>query len=99
VQDLKKIVCLEFVNSRQTYGKRRIRQAIVQQVKVFGPECVAKLMMEEKLVPKRFKKFKQNNDSSYHYSVATNRQENGFKVTEPNKVCSTDFTYIRTDEG
>lgn len=99
MQALKNIVRTVFVNSRQTYGKRRIRQALVQQGEIIGLERVSKLMKEEKLVPKTFKKFKQTTDSNHHYSVAPNRLENGFKVTAPNKVWSTDFTYIRTDEG
>jgi len=86
VQALKDIVRTVFVNSRQTYGKRRIRQALVQQGEIIGLERVSKLMKEEKLVPKTFKKFKQTTDSKHHYSVAPNRMKNGFKVTAPNKV-------------
>ena len=56
-------------------------------------------MKEENLVAKTVKKFKQTKDSNHQYPVAPNRLKNGFNVEAPNKVWSTDFTYIRIDEG
>ena len=56
-------------------------------------------MKEQNLVPKTVKKFKQTTDSNHQYPVAPNRLDNGFTVDAPNEVWSTDFTYIRTDEG
>ena len=88
-----------FEESRQTYGKRRIKQSLLKQGQTISLERVSKLMKEENLVPKTVKKFKRTTDSNHQYPVAPNRLENGFTVDAPNKVWSTDFTYIRTDEG
>jgi putative transposase len=88
-----------FEESRQTYGKRRIKQSLLKQGQTISLERVSKLMKEENLVPKTVKKFKQTTDSNHQYPVAPNRLNNGFAVDAPNKVWSTDFTYIRTDEG
>lgn len=97
--DLKALVPEVFVNSRRTYGKRRIRRGLLQQVQAIGPQRVSKLMKEEKLMPKTVKTFKQTTDSSHQYPVAPNRLENGFNAEAPNRAWSKDFTYIRTDEG
>lgn len=88
-----------FDDSRQTYGKRRIKEKLAQQGKIIGLESVSKLMKEENLVPRTVKKFRQTTDSDHQYPVAPNRLADGFTVDAPNKVWSTDFTYIRTDEG
>lgn len=84
--DIKALVREVFVNSRLTYGKRRIRQGLLQQGQTIGLERVSKLMKKEKLVPKTVKTFKQTTDSSHQYPVAPNRLENGFNAEAPNRT-------------
>ena len=42
-----------FEESRQTYGKRRIKQSLVKQGKTISLDRVSRLMKEENLVPKK----------------------------------------------
>jgi len=92
-----------FEKSLKNRGKPTIsgasKKSLLKQGQTISLECVSKLIKKENLVPKTVKKFKQTTDSNHQYPVAPNRLNNGFAVDAPNKVWSTDFNYIRTDEG
>ncbi len=45
------------------------------------------------------RKYKHTTDSNHRLSTAPNFLDSQFTVTQPNKVWTTDITYIRTKEG
>ena len=45
------------------------------------------------------RKFKVTTDSKHHHVISPNTLNRDFEVTEPNKVWTTDITYVRTQDG
>lgn len=86
-------------DSRETYGARRIRQAMKQQNEPISRVRTRRLMQQQNVSSKVKKKFKATTHSRHNLPVADNVLDRQFSVDQPNKVYVGDITYIATDEG
>jgi len=85
--------------SRENYGARRIRADLLGDGESISRTRVRRLMKQEHLEAKFFRKFKATTNSNHHHPVAPNLLARTFEVAEPNTVYAGDITYIPTDEG
>jgi putative transposase len=91
---------IEFNNSRQTYGPRRLSKVLMQTYKLnIGRTRVRDIMAENNIVPKTIKKFKATTYSNHDYPVAPNLLNRNFQVKAANMAWVSDITYISTREG
>ena len=60
---------------------------------------VGRMLKKLSLRSKIGRKYKHTTDSNHHLPTAPNLLDRQFTVTLPNKVWTTDITYIRTKEG
>ncbi len=84
--------------SRGTYGSPRIHQAIRRRRPV-GRRRVIRLMQQRGLRGRQRRRFKRTTDSNHDNPVAPNLVSQQFNASEPNRLWTTDLTYIRTWEG
>ena len=98
VEDLT-IIRAAFMETKETYGSRRLSKHLHQKGHFIGRTRVARLMRENDIVPKTAKKFKATTNSNHDYPVAPNLLNRNFTVTKPNTVWVSDITYIATGEG
>lgn len=88
-----------FLEMKGAYGWPRIwRELAVRGVRA-GKERVRKLMQANGLRARGKKKFKVTTDSGHGLPVSPNLLERRFDVGDPNRVWSSDITYVWTDEG
>lgn len=85
--------------SRENYGARRIRADLLDDGESISRPRVRRLMKQERLEAKAFRKFKATTNSNHHHPVAPNLLARHFEVAEANSVYVGDITYIPTDEG
>lgn len=85
--------------SRGTYGSPRVHAALVSEGRRVGRARVAKLMRCEGLRARRRRRFVKTTDSRHDLPVAGNVLDRNFTATEPNRVWTTDITFIWTTEG
>lgn len=64
-----------------------------------GKQRVQKLMQLHGIKARGKCKFKATTDSNHSLPVAENLLDRQFRPTAPNQVCSSDITYLATDEG
>ncbi len=85
--------------TRGTFGAGRLQKDLETNGVHIGISRIRSLRnkLGIKCVQKR--KFKATTDSGHSFPVAENFLGQDFSVSEPNKVWSTDITYIPTDEG
>lgn len=95
---LEKIKML-FIESRNTYGTRRIRRSLFKEGIVASRKRIKKLMVEQGLYVKTKKKFKATTNSSHLLPIADNKLDRNFNPEKPNQVYAGDITYIDTEEG
>ena len=82
--------------SRQTYGARRIRQALVDDGELISRARVGRLMKQHGLQSKGKGKFKATTHSKHDRPVAENLLNRQFQVEQPDSVYVGDITYIPT---
>jgi transposase InsO family protein len=88
-----------FYDRKQTYGYRRLSDALGKAGMKSGHCQVRHLMARLGLKARYPKRFKVTTDSNHHEAISPNLLNREFTVTEPNKVCTTDITYVWTLEG
>ena len=88
-----------FYQNREVYGAPRIYHALLKQGIECGLNRVARLMRENKLVPKTVKKFRVTTDSRNSRNPAKNILDRKFEANKPNEKWVADVTYIPTREG
>ncbi len=88
-----------FTKSRQTYGYRRIEQALKQQGTLAGKHRVVRLMKAANLAPKTKKKFKATTHSKHQLPVHENHLQRAFTPLKMNQAWTSDITYVWTREG
>ncbi len=98
---LLKLIQELFKSSMQSYGARRIKEALEQRYGwIVSKRRIGRIMKQLNLNPKAKKQFKITTTYSNHnLSVAPNLLEQNFDVNQPNEVYVGDITYIRTNEG
>jgi putative transposase len=88
-----------FKESKDTYGSRRILEKLKAEGHHIGRYRVRSLMRKLKLKAKTPKRYKVTTDSNHSYSVAPNLVNRKFNVDAPDKLWTTDITYLWTMEG
>lgn len=92
-------ICEIFKKSRKTYGIRRIKEALKKEKIFAGRDKIRKKVHQYGLVSKAAKKYKATTNSNHNLPVAPNLLNQDFKVSKPNKVWVSDFTYLWTEKG
>lgn len=87
------------LQSRGTYGYRRIHQSLVARGLSCGRHCVARLMQTHNIQPKTVKKFKVTTNSKHGLAVQENILNRAFKAERLRQRLCGDITYIPTNEG
>ena len=85
--------------SKQEYGWPRIWKALLLGGIRVGKERVRKLMKLHGIKAKTKRKFKATTDSAHDLPVAPNLIARDFSPAAPDRVWTTDITYLATDEG
>jgi transposase InsO family protein len=85
--------------SRENYGSPRIHETLKAEGETCSKKRVEKLMSKNGIRAKQKRKFVATTDSKHDLPVAENILDREFAVDEPNKVWTSDITYIPTDEG
>jgi len=98
-REIKEKIKKIFKTYKETYGSPRI----AVELQKLGMQCsrprTARLMHDLGLRAKAARKFKGTTDSSHNHPVAPNLLGQEFHADAPNKVWSSDITYIRTGIG
>jgi putative transposase len=87
------------ISSRQTYGQRRIKEALIINGYCVGRYKTRKLMEEAEVWVRHRKKFKVTTDSNHKLPLYKNVLDRDFYVENPDQVYVSDITYIWTQEG
>ena len=90
-----------FELSRQTYGTRRVREALMQKYGlVMSLNKIGKIMKYLNLKVKMKRRFRVvTTDSNHNYPIAPNRLKRDFYKSAANNTYVGDITYIPTKEG
>ena len=88
-----------FKESKGTYGSRRMVEQLNKEGHDIGRYRVKRLMRKLKLKAKVPKRYKVTTDSNHCYAVAPNLVNRQFHADAPNKLWTTDITYLWTMEG
>jgi len=87
------------MESRCSYGTRRIRKILQKQGIVISRRRVGKLMKQQELRCKTKRKFKVTTDSKHQLPIAPNLLDRNFMAHVPDEKYVGDITYIWTEEG
>ena len=88
-----------FKTSRQTYGSPRVFEDLRARKVPCSRRTIERLMRAAGITPPRKPKFKKTTDSNHPYAIAANLVDRDFSSPEPNRLWSTDITYIWTAAG
>ena len=88
-----------FLESRSSYGSRRILKQLQTEGHRIGRFKVRRLMRQLALKPKSPRRFRVTTDSRHALPVAANALNRQFDVAEANQVWASDITYLWTLEG
>lgn len=88
-----------FFESNQSYGVRRIHADMQEKGLGVGRERTARLMRDNKLKPRRTKRFKRTTDSNHKHPIAGNKLDQDFSCQAPDQKWGVDISYIWTTEG
>jgi putative transposase len=88
-----------FDEFRQSYGSRRLSDELRKAGFAIGRYQTRTLMKRLGLQVRYPKKFKVTTDSNHNEAISPNRLNRKFDVIAPNKVWTTDITYVWTLEG
>jgi putative transposase len=97
--ELAQLIYKVFIDSRMTYGARRVHAQLKHDGIAVSRTTVEQIMREKKLAPKRTRANKSTTDSKHKMPVDKNKLNRKFDPTEPNQVWVSDITYIETYEG
>ena len=88
-----------YAESNKTYGSPRITTALRAKGITCNHKRVERLMRAKGIYAKTKKKFKITTHSKHKRPIAENLIKMDFTASGPNKVWTSDITYIRTREG
>jgi transposase InsO family protein len=98
-QQLLARICQIHHDSNGIYGSPRISQALRQSGHSYNHKRVERLMRLNGVRSKRRRKFKVTTHSKHKRPVASNLVKRDFTTRKPNRLWTSDITYIRTQEG
>jgi putative transposase len=85
--------------TRQTYGAERLQRYLAEHGIQVGICWIKRIRRKLGIRCKQKRKFKATTDSKHILPIAENILGQQFTVTAPNKVWTSDITYVPTDEG
>jgi putative transposase len=85
--------------SRQTYGSPRIVKALRQQGICCNRKRIVRLMQLRHIRAKTKRRFKVTTHTDHRLPVANDLVQQNFAVSAPNRVWTSDITYLWTREG
>jgi len=85
--------------TRQTYGPERLQYDLAEHGIRVGICRIKRIRRKLGICCKQKRKFKATTDSKHTLPVAANLLGQQFEVSAPNKVWTSDITYVPTDEG
>jgi len=85
--------------SKESYGSRRISEALQGHGYPIGRYQARSLMRKLSLVAKPTKRFKVTTESNHNLPVAPNLLNRQFQVDRPDTVWASDITYLWTHQG
>lgn len=88
-----------FDENKQVYGSRRLSEAFIKEDIQVGRFKARRLMTKLGLKPRYPKRFTVTTDSHHKDAISPNHLNRQFEVAAPNKVWTTDITYVWTLEG
>jgi len=86
-------------DSQCNYGSPRISDALRNRGFKYNHKRVERLMRINQIRSKRKRKFKVTTHSNHQRAVAANVIQRDFSAKQPNRLWTSDITYIRTQEG
>jgi transposase InsO family protein len=86
-------------DSKYNYGSPRITDALRNRGFKYNHKRVARLMRIHQIRSKRNRKYKLTTQSKHQRAVAANLIKRDFSVKQPNRLWTSDITYVRTQEG
>ncbi|PRP68654.1 integrase [Chromobacterium amazonense] len=96
---LKLAIRAAHVQTRETYGVRRLKPELAAMGFTAGRDRIASLRRQMGIRCRQKRKFKATTNSAHALPVAENVLGQVFEPTAPNQVWTGDITYIPTDEG
>lgn len=88
-----------FAQSRETYGYRRLYDALKKASENCGKHRTASLMRKLKLTPRVKRRFKITTDSKHRLPIFSNVLNRQFNPSRINQAWASDITYIATEQG
>jgi len=88
-----------FEDHKQRLGSRRMKTELHKEGFIVGRFKVRRLMAKQGLIARYPRRFRVTTDSNHCEPIAPNILERQFEVHKPNKVWTTDVTYIWTLQG
>jgi len=88
-----------YEKSRKNYGAPRIYFALLRKGVCCGRNRVARIMRDNGIIAKTYKRFKRGKGSVVQEVVADNIVNQKFEVDNPNKIWAADITYFGTRTG
>ena len=85
--------------SNGNYGSPRVTDALRQRGINCNHKRIERLMRINGICSKRKRKFKVTTHSKHQRAVAANLIQRDFSAKQPNRLWTSDITYIRTQEG
>lgn len=85
--------------TRQTFGPERLQHELGLRGVQIGVHSIKRIRKKLGLCCKQKKKFKATTDSRHSLPVAPNLLNQDFKVDAPNRIWTSDITYLSTNEG
>lgn len=98
-QKLSKLVVELFEQFKGRYGSRKLSSELLKLGICCHRKKVAKIMDENNLVIRGYRRFKVTTNSNHKHKVFDNLLERNFKAQKPNQVYVGDITYIHTEQG
>ncbi|WP_168204039.1 IS3 family transposase [Aliikangiella coralliicola] len=88
-----------FLENKQVYGSPRIHAELAEQGEKVCVNTVAKLMRQNDIQSKVFRRFVVTTNSRHTLAAAPNRLNRGFKAVKANEKWVSDVSFITTREG
>jgi putative transposase len=95
------LMCIKdvYVESRRTYGSRRICAEHEKRHIRCSVNLRARLMRQHGIVPVQHRRYRPTTISKHDFPVAPNRLGRIFEADQRNRVWVADITYVPTDDG
>jgi putative transposase len=98
-QELSERVSAVHLGSRRRYGSPRVHAELQATGERVGRKRVARLMRDNDLAARTWRRFRKTTDSKHSFPIAPNVLERDFTAAGPNEAWVTDITFLWTTQG